>query len=61
MGKYFVGKAIRKMTSVSSRRGREDNIQVERRELRCRDVGGIRLAQDKEHWRDLVTVNFRIP
>jgi hypothetical protein len=56
MDKYFVEKTGRKMTTVSPRHRREDNIQVERR-----DVGGIRLAQDREYRSDLVSVNFRIP
>jgi hypothetical protein len=47
----------------SARRGWEDNIRMDLREVECGYVDWMELAQDKDRWRALVSavINLRVP
>jgi hypothetical protein len=45
------------------KRGWEDNVEMDLKQVGLKDLDWVHLAQDKDHWRDLVetVMNFRIP
>jgi hypothetical protein len=62
MGVVFVGKRERKTTLKRLRSRWEDGIRMDLREIGWWDVKWIKLAQDKDRWRNLVNtvMNFRV-
>jgi len=61
--RVFVGKPEGKRPLGRSRRRWEDDIKMDHQEVRCGGVDWIKLAQDRDRWRALVSVviNLRIP
>jgi len=59
----FVGKPEGKIPLGRPRPRWEDNIKMEVRELEWKGVDWVRLAQDREQWRDEVNMvmNLRVP
>jgi hypothetical protein len=59
----LVGKPERKKPHGRSRRRWEDNIKMDLQEVEYGDVDWIKLAEDSESWRALLTavMNLRVP
>jgi hypothetical protein len=61
--KSFVGNPEGKRPLGRSRRKREDNIKMVLREIGWGGMDWIDLAQDRDHWQNLVNMvmNHRVP
>jgi hypothetical protein len=61
--RVLVGKPDGRRTLGRPRRGWEDNIKTDLREVGCGCVDWIGLAQDRDRWRALVSavMNLRVP
>jgi hypothetical protein len=60
----LVGKPERKRPLAKPKRMREDNINMDLREIRWGGMDWLRLAEDRDKWRALenteITRNFRV-
>jgi len=58
-----VGKSEGKRPLGRTKRGWEDNIEMDVQEVGCGDMDWIDLAQDRNRWRELVNavMNLRVP
>ena len=63
MYRVLVGKPEGRRPLGIPRRRWEDNIRMDLREVRCGCVDWIKLAQDRDRWRALVSavMNHRVP
>ena len=61
--RVLVGKPERKIPLGRPRRRWMDNIRMDLQEVGCGYVDWIRLAQDRDRWRTLVSavMNLRVP
>ena len=61
--RVLVGKPEGKRPLGRTRRRWEDNIKMDLQELGCGGMDWIKLAQDRDRWRALVTavMNLRVP
>jgi hypothetical protein len=61
--RVLVGKPEEKRPLGRPRHRWEDNIKMDLREVGCRDMDWIGLAQDRDSWRVLVNavMNLRVP
>ena len=61
--KSLVGKPVGKIPLGRHRRRWEDNIKMDLREVGCRDIDRIELAQDWDRWQALVNavMNLQVP
>jgi hypothetical protein len=61
--RVLVGKPEGKRPVGRPRRGLEDNVKVDVREIGCGVIDWINLAQDRDQWRALVitVMNLRVP
>jgi hypothetical protein len=61
--RILVGKPEGKRPLGRPRRGWEDNIKMDLREIGCGGIDWIDLAQDRDQWRALVNtvMNLRVP
>jgi hypothetical protein len=59
----LVGKPERRSPLGTPRRGWEDNIKMDLKEIGFGDVDWIHLSRDKDRWRALVNtvMNLRVP
>ena len=58
-----MGKSEGKRPLGRTKRGWEDNIEMDVQEVGCGDMDWIDLAQDRNRWRELVNavMNLRVP
>ena len=58
-----MGKSEGKRPLGRTKRGWEDNIEMDVQEVGCGDMDWIDLAQDRNSWRELVNavMNLRVP
>ena len=63
MYRVLVGKPEGKRPLGRPRRRWMDNIRMDLQEVRCGNIDGIELAQDRDRWRTLVSavMNLRVP
>jgi len=61
--RVLLGKPEGKRSLVRPRRRWVDNIRMDLQEVRCGYMDWIRLAQDRDRWRTLVSavMNLRVP
>jgi 3-oxoacyl-ACP reductase-like protein len=61
--RVVVGKPEEKRPHGRARHRWEDNIKMDLQEVGCGNVEWIKLAQDRDRWRALVTavMNLRVP
>jgi len=61
--RVLMGKPERRRPLGRSRRRWEDNIRMDLREVECRCVDWMKLAQGRDRWRALVSavMNLRVP
>jgi len=59
--RVLVGKPEGKRPLGRPRRRWEDNIKMDLQEVGCGGVGWIKLAQDRDRWRALVTAVMNLP
>jgi len=61
--RILVGKPEGKRPLGRPRRRWEDNIRMDLQEVGCKGMDWIRLFQDRDRWRELVTavMNIRVP
>ena len=59
----LTGKPTGKVTSGRSRRGWEENIRMDRKEIGINTMNWVDSAQDSDYWRALVNaaLNLRVP
>jgi hypothetical protein len=58
--RILVGKSEEKRSLERQRRMWVDNIKMDLREIRCRRVNWIDLAQERDRWRALVNVVMKL-